>query len=73
MAADIKNFAGGDTGTAKNGRTSIKSAQTGNIQQQSDTLNSSGFTEFTIADFDNSPPGTNLSIRLDDPNHSRSA
>jgi len=55
MATDVKNGAGGDTGNAQNGQILIK---TGIKHRQ--TLQPNGYSEFTIAGFDTSPPGMNL-------------
>lgn len=69
MTVDVKNLDGGDTGAVNNGRsvvlvarTSASAGASGKVQ----TLNSSGFSAFTIAGFGTSPPGPDLDIRFDD-------
>lgn len=69
MATDVKNFAGGDTGASKNGRTVVRTAKAGSLAQRFRALDSVGYTEFTIAGFDTSPPGCILADRLDDPRY----
>lgn len=69
MATDVKNFAGLDSGEAKNGRTVVKLGKAGSLAQRFAALDSPGYTEFTIAGFDTSPPGCILSDRFDDPRY----
>lgn len=67
MATDVKNIAGGDTGNAENGRSVVLIAQAGTARVA--TLDSAGLSLFSIADFDNSPPGCVLADRFDDPRY----
>ena len=67
MATDVKNIDGGDTGNVENGRSAVLIAQAGSTRIA--TLDSAGLTLFSIADFDNSPPGCVLADRLDDPRY----
>ncbi len=69
MAADVKNLAGLDTGSANNGRAVVLAARTSpavGVAGKVQTLDSVGFKTFLIADFENSPPGPDISIRFDD-------
>jgi len=69
MADTVKNLAGGDTGNANNGRAVVKTARTSvaaGVAGKVQTLDSRGFSNFLIADFDTTNFGTNLDIRLDD-------
>jgi hypothetical protein len=69
MATDVKNIAAGDTGAVKNGRTVIKLGRAGTLAQRFQSLDSPGYTEFTISGFDTSPPGCVLADRFDDPRY----
>ena len=69
MANSVKNLAGGDTGNANNGRTVVLTARTAaaaGLSGRVQTLDSPGFSNFSISDFETSPPGADLDIRFDD-------
>lgn len=67
MATDVKNIAAGDTGSSENGRSIVLIAQAG--ADRVATLDSIGLILFSIADFDNSPPGCVLANRFDNPRY----
>lgn len=67
MANDVKNLAGGDTGTANNGRSVVLAARTSvaaGVAGKVQTIDSSGFNAFTIAGFGTAPPGPDLDVRF---------
>lgn len=70
MATDVKNNAGGDSGSSYNGRAVIYTgARAGTAAQKKAVLDSPMIEIFTLAGFDTSPPGCILADRLDDPRH----